>query len=83
MEYELSSKHKDKFVIIVAITLLIFLAINIAFTIYYMVDYESRKDSGNERWRQVEERIITIENRVRSVEEELNVLKEDIDGRIS
>lgn len=82
MEYELSSKHKDKFVIIVAITLLIFLAINIAFTIYYMVDYESRKDSGNERWRQVEERIITIENRVRSVEEELNVLKEDIDGRI-
>lgn len=81
MEYELSSKHKDKFVIAVSITLLIFLAINIAFTMYYMVDYESRKDSGNERWRQVEERIITIENKVENVEEELNILKEDLDGR--
>ena len=81
MEYELSSKHKDKFVVAVAITLLIFLAINIAFTMYYMVDYENRKDYGNERWRQVEERIITIENKVENVEEELNILKEDLDGR--
>lgn len=81
MEYELSSKHKDKFVVTVAITLLIFLAINIAFTMYYMVDYENRKDSGNERWKQVEERIITIENKVENVEKELNILKEDLDGR--
>lgn len=78
MEYELSSKHKDRFVVIVAITLLIFLALNIAFTIYYMVDYESRKDSGNERWRQVEERIVTIENKVDDVYEDLNNLKKEI-----
>ena len=78
MEYELSSKHKDRFVVIVAITLLIFLALNIAFTIYYMVDYESRKDSGNERWRQVEERIVTIENKVNNVYEDLNNLKKEI-----
>ena len=78
MEYELSSKHKDRFVVIIAITLLIFLALNIAFTIYYMVDYESRKDSGNERWRQVEERIVTIENKVDNVYEDLNNLKKEI-----
>lgn len=78
MEYELSSKHKDRFIVIVAITLLIFLALNIAFTIYYMVDYESRKDSGNERWRQVEERIVTIENKVDDVYEDLNNLKKEI-----
>lgn len=78
MEYELSSKYKDRFIVIVAITLLIFLALNIAFTIYYMVDYESRKDSGNERWRQVEERIVTIENKVNNVYEDLNNLKKEI-----
>lgn len=78
MEYELSSKYKDRFVVIIAITLLIFLALNIAFTIYYMVDYKSRKDSGNERWRQVEERIVTIENKVDNVYEDLNNLKKEI-----
>ena len=78
MEYELSSKHKDRFIVIVAITLLIFLALNIAFTIYYMVDYEIRKDSGNERWKQVEERIVTIENKVDDVYEDLNNLKKEI-----
>ena len=78
MEYELSSKYKDRFIVIVAITLLIFLALNIAFTIYYMVDYESRKDSGNERWRQIEERIVTIENKVNNVYEDLNNLKKEI-----
>ena len=78
MEYELSSKHKDRFIVITAITLLIFLALNIAFTMYYMVDYESRKDSGNERWRQVEERIVTIENKVDDVYEDLNNLKKEI-----
>ena len=78
MEYELSSKYKDRFIVIVAITLLIFLALNIAFTMYYMVDYKSRKNSGNERWRQVEERIVTIENKVNNVYEDLNNLKKEI-----
>lgn len=78
MEYELSSKYKDRFIVITAITLLIFLALNIAFTMYYMVDYKSRKNSGNERWRQVEERIVTIENKVDDVYEDLNNLKKEI-----
>lgn len=40
---------------------LLFLIIEFGYTIYNYIDYEKRKDSGNERWQQVEERIKKIE----------------------
>lgn len=40
---------------------LLFLIIEFVYTIYNYIDYEKRKDSGNERWQQVEERIKEIE----------------------
>lgn len=40
---------------------LLFLIIEFVYTIYNYIDYEKRKDSGNERWQQVEERIKKIE----------------------
>lgn len=42
----------------------IILTINFVMNLAEQIDYEKRKDSGNERWKQVEERIINIEKRV-------------------
>ena len=69
MEYKV--KNRDKFVVIVAITLMIFLALNMACTIYYMIDYQKRVYSGNDRWKQVEQIINNIENRVDTLEKEI------------
>lgn len=41
--------------------LLLILVIELGYTIFNQIDYEKRKDSGNERWAQVEERIKQIE----------------------
>ena len=42
----------------------IILTINFVMNLAEQIDYEKRKASGNERWEQVEERIINIEKRV-------------------
>lgn len=42
----------------------VILTINFVMNLAEQIDYEKRKDSGNERWKQVEERIINIEKRV-------------------
>ena len=42
----------------------IILTINFVMNLAEQIDYEKRKDTGNERWKQVEERIINIEKRV-------------------
>ena len=63
--------RKDKIIIIGLIFVLIVLAFNIIETIVQTVDYENRKDSGNERWLQVENRILQTEEKVNTFEEEL------------
>lgn len=55
-------------IMIIAIILLIF---DIAHSILQEVDYEQRKDSGNDRWLQVENRIIDTEERINAIEEKL------------
>lgn len=42
----------------------VILTINFVMNLAEQIDYEKRKASGNERWEQVEERIINIEKRV-------------------
>lgn len=42
----------------------VILTINFVMNLAEQIDYEKRKDSGNERWKQVEERITNIEKRV-------------------
>lgn len=42
----------------------IILTINFVMNLAEQIDYEKRKASGNERWEQVEKRIINIEKRV-------------------
>ena len=63
--------RKDKIIIIGLIFVLIVLAFNIIETIVHTIDYENRKDSGNERWLQVENRILQTEEKINTFEEEL------------
>lgn len=63
--------RKDKVIILGLIFVLVVLAFNIIETIVQTVDYENRKDSGNERWLQVENRILQTEEKVNTFEEEL------------
>lgn len=68
-------ERKDKVVVAVLILVLIFIIVNIFSTLNTMSDYEARKESGNERWKQVENRILQTEEKVNSLEEEIEQWK--------
>ena len=68
-------EKKDKIVVTGLVLVLIFIIINIFSTLNTMSDYEARKESGNERWKQVENRILQIEEKVNMLEEELRTWK--------
>ena len=53
--------RQEKVMPFLLVVILVFLIIEFVYTIYNYIDYEKRKDSGNERWQQVEERIKKIE----------------------
>lgn len=63
--------HRDKITIIGLVIVLVFLFINMLSTVLYNIDYEKRKESGNDRWLQVENRILQTEEKVKKLEEEL------------
>lgn len=60
---------RDKRVIISVLLLGIVLTINFISIITERLDYEKRKESGNERWKQVETTINDIDERVKELEE--------------
>ena len=62
---------KDKIIIVTTIVILIMLIFNFIETIYQLVDYEKRKDAGNDRWLQVENRILQTEEKVKELEGEI------------
>ncbi len=64
-------ERKDKVVVAGLILVLVFIIINIFSTINTMSDYEARKESGNERWKQVENRILQTEEKVETLEKEI------------
>lgn len=68
-------EKRDKVMIIGLIIILIFMLINIFSTVHTMSDYEVRKESGNERWLQVENRILQTEEKVNRLEEEIEAWK--------
>ena len=68
-------EKKDKVVVVGLIIVLLFIIINIISTVHTMYDYESRKESGNERWLQVENRILQTEDKVNMLEEEIEEWK--------
>ena len=59
---------RDKRIIISVLLLGIVLTINFISVITERIDYEKRKESGNERWRQVETIINDIDERVKELE---------------
>ena len=65
----------NKFVIGGLIIVLFFLLINMFATFNTMSDYETRKQSGNDRWLQVENRILQTEDKVKILEEEIKEWK--------
>ena len=68
-------EKKDKIVVTGLVLVLTFIIINIFSTLNTMSDYEARKESGNERWKQVENRILQTEEKVNMLEEELRTWK--------
>ena len=65
----------NKFVIGGLVIVLFFLLINIFTTFNTMSDYEQRKESGNDRWLQVENRILQTEEKIKTFEEEMEQWK--------
>lgn len=65
----------NKFVIGGLVIVLFFLLINMFATFNTMSDYEERKQSGNDRWLQVENRILQTEEKVKKFEEEMEQWK--------
>lgn len=68
-------EKRDKVMVIGLVLILIFILINIFSTAHTMYDYETRKESGNERWLQVENRILQTEEKVNKLEEEIEEWK--------
>ena len=68
-------ERKDKVVVAGLILVLVFIIINIFSTVHTMEDYEARKQSGNDRWKQVENRILQTEEKVNTLEEEIEQWK--------
>ena len=68
-------EKKDKIMIGGLAIVLLFIFINIFSTAHTMYDYEARKESGNERWLQVENRILQTEEKVNRLEEEIEQWK--------
>lgn len=67
--------RKDRVIVIGLILVLIFIIINIFSTAHTMSDYEQRKESGNDRWKQVENRILQTEEKVNNLEKEIEQWK--------
>lgn len=67
--------RKEKGIIIVCIVVLLFLVINFLTAIETFVGYNKSKASGNERWKQVEERMMKIETDVENLKTEVQEWK--------
>ena len=64
-------ERKDKRIIGVCIVVLMFLIIDFFTAIKTYVGYNESKANGNERWKQVEKRIVKIETDVESLKMEV------------
>lgn len=63
---------KDKIVIGICIAIIVYMLIMFGIELYRAIDYEKTKESGNQRWLQVEKRIVSIENKVDKLEVIIN-----------
>ena len=66
----MDKKRYIKIITTMAIAIII-LVFDIVHSFLQEIDYEQRKNSGNDRWLQVENRIIKTEERINAIEKKL------------
>ena len=65
----------DKALIIITVIIMVLLIGNLIMSIRHISQFNSIRNSGNDRWFQVEERIIMYEHKVDQLEEQIKNLK--------
>lgn len=65
----------DKTLIIITIVIMVLLIGNLIISIKHISQFNSIRNSGNDRWFQVEERIVMYEHKVDQLEEQVKNLK--------
>ena len=65
----------DKALVIITVIIMVLLIGNLIMSIRHISQFNSIRNSGNDRWFQVEERIITYEHKVDQLEEQIKNLK--------
>ena len=65
----------DKTLIIITVIIMVLLIGNLIISIKHISQFNSIRNSGNDRWFQVEERIIMYEHKVDQLEEQIKNLK--------
>lgn len=63
----------DKFILSMIIIIFLLVCINLGISINHIKDYAKNKNSGNDRWKQVEGFIMDYKNKVDSIE---NILQQ-------
>lgn len=67
--------NMDKSLIIITIIIMVLLIGNLIISIKHIGQFNSIRNSGNDRWFQVEDRIKMYENKVDQLEEQIRNLK--------
>ena len=65
----------DKALIIITVIIMVLLAGNMVISIKHISQFNSIRNSGNDRWFQVEERIVMYEHKIDQLEEQIENLK--------
>ena len=65
----------DKTLIIITIVIMVLLIGNLIISIKHISQFNSIRNSGNDRWFQVEERIVMYEHKIDQLEEQIKNLE--------
>ena len=65
----------DKALVIITVIIMVLLVGNLIMSIRHISQFNSIRNSGDDRWFQVEERIIKYENKIDQLEKEIENLK--------
>ena len=65
----------DKALIIITVIIMVLLIGNLIISIRHISQFNSIRNSGNDRWFQVEERIVMYEHKIDQLEEQIKNLK--------
>lgn len=65
----------DKALVIITVIIMVLLTGNLIISIRHISQFNSIRNSGNDRWFQVEERIVMYEHKIDQLEEQIKNLK--------